>query len=79
MPDPAPLPVDSLHCVLAYVETERTLHEEANHDRRLDAVYEHAVKLREWLSDIEELGGTVVVGNPDSSATAHHSSEAPAS
>jgi hypothetical protein len=62
MPDPAPLPLDSLHCVLAYVETVRTLHEEANDDRRLEAVYEHAVKLREWLSDVEELGGTVVIG-----------------
>jgi hypothetical protein len=53
MADPAPLPLDSLHCVLAYLETERTLHEEANEDRQFDAVYEHVGKLHEWLSGVD--------------------------
>jgi hypothetical protein len=77
MADPAPLPLDSLHCVLAYLETELTLHEEANDDRRLDAVYAHAGKLREWLSDVEEPGSAIVVENAD--ATEAHLSETPAS
>jgi hypothetical protein len=78
MADPAPLPLDSLHCVLAYIETEHTLHEEANNDRRLDAVYEHAVMLREWLSGVEEPGGAIVVETADG-AEAHTSSEISAS
>jgi hypothetical protein len=77
MADPAPLPLDSLHCVLAHLETERKLHEEANDDRRFDAVYEHAGKLREWLSDVDELRGAVAVENAD--AAKAHMSETPAS
>jgi hypothetical protein len=61
MADLASLPLDSLHCVLAHLETERKLHEEADDDRRSDAVYKHAGKLREWLSDVEELGGAAAV------------------
>jgi hypothetical protein len=78
MADLAPLPLDSLHCVLAYLETERTLHEEANDDRRFDAVYAHAGKLREWLSDVEEPSSAIVVENADTAA-ANISSETPAS
>jgi len=37
MADPAPLPLDSLHCVLGHLETEWTLHAE------------HASKLRERM------------------------------
>jgi hypothetical protein len=77
MADPAPLPLDSLHCVLAYVETENTLYEEANNDRRLDAVNEHAVKLREWLSGVEP-GGAIAVEGADA-AMACFSSQTPAS
>jgi hypothetical protein len=70
MAEPAALPLDSLHCVLAYIETERTLHEEANDDGRLDAVYEHAVRLREWLSDVDELGDAVTIERSGMSAAA---------
>jgi hypothetical protein len=69
MAEPTPLPLDSLHCVLAYLETEGTLREEANDDRRFDAVYAHADKLREWLSDIEEPGNAIVVENADAAET----------
>jgi hypothetical protein len=50
MADAAPLPLDSLLCVLGHIETERSLHELANDPRQYDVVYEHAGKLREWLS-----------------------------
>jgi hypothetical protein len=78
MDQPGPLPRDSLHCVLAYLETERTLHEVADDDRRFDDVYEHAGKLREWLSAVDdgELRGATLA---DSSEEAHPSSEMPAS
>jgi hypothetical protein len=78
MADLATLPLDSLHCVLAHLETERKLHEEADDDRQSDAVYKHAGKLREWLSDVDELGGAVVVETADP-AEAHTSSEISAS
>jgi hypothetical protein len=78
MADLAPLPLDSLHCVLACLETERTLHEKANDDRRFDAVYQHTGKLREWLSDIEEPENAIVAENADA-AEANISSETPAS
>jgi hypothetical protein len=77
MTDPAALPLDSLHCVLAHLEAERKLREEAN-DRRFDDVYEHADKVREWLSDVEEIGDPVAVENAEA-AGSHLSSEAPAS
>jgi hypothetical protein len=78
MAEPAALPLDSLHCVLAYIETERTLHEEASDNRQFDAVYKHAGKLREWLSDVEEPGSAIVVENADA-AEANLSPEMPAS
>jgi len=80
MADPALPPLDSLHCVLTHLETERTRHEEADDDRRFDAVYEHAGKLREWLSDVgdEEPRGAILVESADG-AEAHTSSEIPAS
>jgi hypothetical protein len=77
MADPAPPPLDSLHCVLVHLETELKLHEEANDDRRFDDVYEHAGKLREWLSDVDELGSVVAVENAD--AAEAQMSETPAS
>jgi hypothetical protein len=70
MADHAPLPMNSLHCVLAHLEVGRKLHEEANDDRRFDDVYEHAGKLREWLSDVSELGDAVAVERSASSAAA---------
>jgi hypothetical protein len=77
MVDPAPLPLDSLRCVLAHLEAERKLRKEAN-DRRFDDVYDHANKLCEWLSDVEELRDAVAVENAEAAA-AHLSSETPAS
>ena len=53
---PASLPLDSLHRVIVYLETEQMCHEEANDDRRFDAVYKHARRLREWLSDVDDGG-----------------------
>jgi hypothetical protein len=78
MADPAPLPLDSLRRVLAHLEIERKLREEANDDRRFDDVYEHADKLCEWLSDVDELGNAVAVDNAEAVAS-HLSSETPAS
>jgi hypothetical protein len=69
MVDPAPLPLDSLRCVLAYLETERQLRKDANDDRRFDDVYDHADKLCDWLSDVEELRVAVVVENDEAAAT----------
>jgi hypothetical protein len=77
MTDRAALPLDSLHCVLAHLEAERKLREEAN-DRRFGDVYEHADKLREWLSDVEEMGDAVAVENAEA-AGSHLSSETAAS
>ena len=78
MADHAPLPMDSLHCVLAHLETERALHEHARDDRQFDAVYKHASKLREWLSDVDELGDAVTFERSGASA-APDVSETPAS
>ena len=80
MADPAPLPFDSLLCVLAHLENERALHEEASDNRQFDAVYQHARKLREWLSDVDngEPGGAMLAENADATE-ANISSEAPAS
>jgi hypothetical protein len=80
MADPASLPLDSLHCLLAYLETERTVHEEADNDRQFDAVFEHAGKLREWLSGVGdgEPAGAILAESADG-AEAHISSETPAS
>jgi hypothetical protein len=77
MTEPGPLPRESLHCVLAHLETERMLHEKEDDDKRFDAVYEHASKLREWLSgvDDDEPGGATIAD----SSEAHASSEMPAS
>jgi hypothetical protein len=77
MVDPAPLPLDSLRCVLAHLEADRKLRKEAN-DRRFDDVYDHADKLWEWLSDVEEPGDAVAVENAEAEAS-HLSSETPAS
>jgi hypothetical protein len=78
MADHAPLPMDSLHRVLAHLERERARHEEENDDMRFADVYEHAGKLREWLSDVDELGDTVTIEQSGSLAVADVS-ETPAS
>ena len=68
MADHAPLPIDSLHCVLAHLETERASHAAASDERQFDEVYRHAGKLREWLSDVDEFGDAVAVERSDASA-----------
>jgi hypothetical protein len=78
MADHAPFPADSLHRVLAHLENERALHEEASDNRQFDAVYKHVGKLREWLSDVEELGDAVTIERAGISETADVS-ETPAS
>jgi hypothetical protein len=80
MADTALLPLDSLNCVLGYLETELTLHEKANDDRRFDAVFEHASRLREWLSGFDdgETDAAILAENADG-AEAHVSSETPSS
>ena len=70
MDDHAPLPTDSLHYVLAHLETERASYAEASDERQFDTVYEHAGKLREWLSDVDELGDAATVERSASSAAA---------
>jgi hypothetical protein len=77
MADHPPLPMDSLHCVLAHVETEWALHEHARDDPQFDVVYKHAIKLREWLSDIDELGDAMTFERSGTSA-APDGSETPA-
>jgi hypothetical protein len=63
-------PLDSLHSVLVYLETERRHYEETEDVKRHDHVYHHAAKVREWLSSVhhEKPGITIVAENPDGPA-----------
>ena len=54
--------------MLAYLETQHTLYEEANDPKRFDPVYEHAAKVRAWLSSTEP-GVRTVTENADGTAT----------
>ena len=71
MTDSTPLPLDSLHRVLVYIETELVLHEETKSTKRFDRVYEDATKVREWLSSVDkrEPGLTIVIHNTDGTET----------
>jgi hypothetical protein len=74
------LPLDSLHHILAHLETARMVDEEASEENRLDPVYEHAAKVREWLSSIDnrEPGLAIVAESADGTET-RTPSEIPAS
>jgi hypothetical protein len=73
MADPMTLPLVSLHYILAHLETARMVDEEASEENRLDPVCEHAAKVREWLSSIDNIGPglAIVEENADGTETSY--------
>jgi hypothetical protein len=70
MAESIPVPFDSLNSILAYLDTQRRLYEDAD-DKQFDHVFRHAGKVRDWLSslDMSKPGFLVVFRDPDGTET----------
>jgi len=70
MAESKPVPFDSLNNILAYLDTQRRLYEDAD-DKQFDHVFRHAAKVRDWLSslDMNKPGLVVVFRDPDGTET----------
>jgi hypothetical protein len=70
MAESKPVPFESLNSILAYLDTQRRLYEDAE-DKQFDSVFKHAAEVREWLSslDMSKPGLVIVIRDPDGTET----------
>jgi hypothetical protein len=59
------VPIDALNGILAYLDTERRRHEDTDDNKRFSPVFEHATKVREWLSSLTKPGIVIVIRDAD--------------